>query len=44
MEQTEIKVKEYLQYNELFGNYALAGLLLLVTEIVLANTRYRKIP
>jgi Ca-activated chloride channel family protein len=44
MEQTEIKVKEYLQYNELFSNYALAGLLLLVTEIVLANTRYRKIP
>jgi Ca-activated chloride channel family protein len=44
MEQTEIKVKEYLQYNELFSNYALAGLLLLVAEIVLANTRYRKIP
>jgi Ca-activated chloride channel family protein len=44
MEQTEIKVKEYLQYNELFSNYALVGLLLLVTEIVLANTRYRKIP
>ena len=44
MEQTEIKVKEYLQYNELFSNYALLGLLLLVTEIVLANTRYRKIP
>jgi Ca-activated chloride channel family protein len=44
MEQTEIKVKEYLQYNELFSSYALAGLLLLVTEIVLANTRYRKIP
>ena len=44
MEQTEIKVKEYLQYNELFSNYALAGLLLLVLEITLANTRYRKIP
>jgi Ca-activated chloride channel family protein len=44
MEQTEIKVKEYVQYNELFSNYALAGLLLLVMEIVLANTRYRKIP
>ena len=44
MEQTEIKVKEYLQYDELFSNYALLGLLLLVTEIVLANTRYRKIP
>ena len=44
MEQTEMKVKEYMQYNELFSNYALAGLLLLIMEIGLANTRYRKIP
>ncbi len=44
MEQTEIKVKEYLQYNELFSNYAFVGLALLLVEIVLANTRYRKIP
>lgn len=44
MEMTEIKVKEYLQYNELFSNYAFVGLVLLIMEIVLANTRYRKIP
>lgn len=44
MEQTEIKVKEYLQYNELFSRYAFLGLMLLVAEIILANTRYRKIP
>ncbi len=44
MERSEIKVKEYLQYNELFSNYAFVGLVLLVVEIVLANTRYRKIP
>jgi Ca-activated chloride channel family protein len=44
MEQTEIKVKEYLQYNELFSNYAFVGLFLLLFEVVLANTRYRKIP
>lgn len=44
MEQTEIKVKEYLQYNELFSNYAFLGLVLLLAETVLANTRYRKIP
>jgi Ca-activated chloride channel family protein len=44
MEQTEIKVKEYLQYNELFSRYAFLGLVLLVAEIILANTRYRKIP
>lgn len=44
MEKTEIKVKEYLQYNELFSRFALVGLCFLVLEIVLANTRYRKIP
>ncbi|MGB7061069.1 MAG: VWA domain-containing protein [Candidatus Zixiibacteriota bacterium] len=44
MERTEIKVTEYMQYNELFSNYALVGLMLLMVEIVLANTRYRKIP
>jgi Ca-activated chloride channel family protein len=44
MEQTKIEVKEYLQYNELFSNYAFAGLLFLLVEIVLANTRYRRIP
>jgi Ca-activated chloride channel family protein len=44
MEQTEIRVKEYLQYNELFSNYAFVGLVLLLAEVVLGNTRYRKIP
>jgi len=44
MEKTEIKVKEYLQYNELFTKFAIVGLFFLVIEIVLANTRYRKIP
>lgn len=44
MERTEIKVKEYLQYNELFSNYAFVGLVLLLAEVVLGNTRYRKIP
>jgi Ca-activated chloride channel family protein len=44
MEKTKIKVKEYLQYNELFQKFALAGLIFLVLEIVLAHTRFRKIP
>jgi Ca-activated chloride channel family protein len=44
MEQTEIKVTEYLQYNELFSRYAFLGLALLMLEIILTNTRYRKIP
>ena len=44
MEKTKIKVKEYLQYNELFSRFAVVGLFFLVIEIILANTRYRKIP
>ncbi len=44
METTEIKVKEYMQYSELFGYFASLGLLLFLGEIVLANTRFRKIP
>jgi hypothetical protein len=44
MEKTEIKVKEYMQYNELFGYFASLGLILFVGEIVLTNTRFRRIP
>lgn len=44
MEKTEAKIKEYTEYEELFHRFALAGLLLLLTEFVLANTRFRKIP
>jgi len=44
MEKTEIKVKEYMQYNELFAYFASLGLLLFAGEIFLANTRFRKIP
>lgn len=44
MEKTEIKVKEYTRYTELFQYFAGAALLLLLIEIGLSNTRYRKIP
>jgi Ca-activated chloride channel family protein len=44
MEKTKIEVKEYTRYNEQFVYYTLAGLGLLVLEIFLANTRFRKIP
>ena len=44
MERTEAKIKEYTEYEELFHRFALAGLLLLLAEFVLANTRFRKIP
>ncbi|MBN2105554.1 VWA domain-containing protein [bacterium] len=44
MEKTEIKVKEYTRYSELFHYFLIIGLGLLLTEAVLANTRFRKIP
>lgn len=44
LEKTEIKVKEYTRYSEWFGFFAAAGLLVLLAEIVLGHTRFRKIP
>ncbi len=44
MEKTEIKVKEYTRYSELFIYFLGAALFLFIGEIVLANTRFRKIP
>ncbi|MBN2000817.1 VWA domain-containing protein [candidate division KSB1 bacterium] len=44
MEKTKIEVKEYTRYKELFLIYLLAALAVLLIEIVLANTRFRKIP
>jgi Ca-activated chloride channel family protein len=44
MEKTEIKVKEYMEYNELFPGFLMLGLFLILAEVALANTRFRKIP
>lgn len=44
MEKTKIKVKEYVQYEELFGNFVFFGLIIVLGEVVLSNTRYRRIP
>jgi Ca-activated chloride channel family protein len=44
MEKTEIKTKEYIRYTELFWYFLLPAMVLLGAEIVLANTRFRKIP
>ncbi len=44
MEKTEVKIKEYMEYEELFPYFLLPGLCLLLLEIVLANTRFMKIP
>lgn len=44
LETTEIKMKEYTEYKELFHLLLIPGILILLFEIVLANTKLRKIP
>jgi len=44
MEKTKIEVREYIQYKELFFGYLLAGFGLLLVEMVLGQTYFRKIP
>jgi Ca-activated chloride channel family protein len=44
MEKTEAKVKEYMEYEEMFARFAFPGLLLLLAGFVLENTRFRKLP
>lgn len=44
MEKTEITVKEYIQYQELFILFVYIGLALLILEILLSQTIFRKIP
>ena len=44
MEKTKIEVKEYTRYEEYFLYFLAAGLLLLLLELILANTYFKKIP
>jgi len=44
MEKTEVKIKEYMEYEELFMYFLIPGLCLLLLEVLFANTRLRKIP
>lgn len=44
LEKTKIEVKEFTRYQELFLIYLALGLILFGIEIVLANTKFRKIP
>lgn len=44
LEKREVKMKEYTEYNELFHFFIIIGLLMLLTEVILAQTRLRKIP
>ncbi len=44
MEKTKIEVKEYTRYTEYFIYFLVAALILLLLELTLANTYFRKIP
>ena len=44
LEKTEIKVSAHVQYRELFHYFTYAGLLLLVLEMILSNSIFRKLP
>jgi len=44
MERSEIKSVRFLDYRELFSPFALAALMLLIVEVALTNTVFRKIP
>ncbi|MGA1839845.1 MAG: vWA domain-containing protein [bacterium] len=44
LEKTEVKVKEYMEYEELFWWFLIPALALLLIEVILSQTRFRKIP
>jgi Ca-activated chloride channel family protein len=44
LEKTEVEVKKYQRYRELFPWFVLGGLSLLLLEIILSNTVWRKLP
>ncbi len=44
LEKTEIKTTSYMRYREIFSPLALIALALLVLEMLLAHTRFRKLP
>ena len=44
MEQTKIEVKEYTRYEEFFVYFLTLGLALLLLELILSNTYFKKLP
>ena len=44
LEKTEVEVSQYQRYRELFQWFVLGGLAILLLEIILANTVWRKLP
>lgn len=44
LEKTEVEVRKFQLYREIFGWFVLAGLTVLLLEIILSNTVWRKLP
>lgn len=44
LEKSEVEVKKYQHYDELFGQVTLAGLAVFLLEMILGNTVWRKLP
>lgn len=44
LEKTKIETREYANYNELVGYFLLPGIIILLLEVMLSNTLFRKIP
>jgi Ca-activated chloride channel family protein len=44
LEKSEVEVKKYQHYDELFGHLAIAGLSVFLLEMILAQTVWRKLP
>jgi Ca-activated chloride channel family protein len=44
LEKTDIDVKKFMQYRELFAWFVIPGVLLLLAEVVLGNTIWRRVP
>lgn len=44
MEKTEIETSSYMEYNEQFRRFLIPALALIVLEVVLLGTRFRKLP
>ncbi len=44
LEKTKIHIKEYTKYKELFVNFLILAFIFLGIEVILANTKFRKLP
>ena len=44
LEKTKIEVKKYTEYNEMFAHFLIPGLFILLLEILLGQTKLRRIP